>query len=61
MGTILVSILIHHPSQHLASTIVIEVGINIRQVDTVRIQETLKQQVIFQRVNLGNAQSLSHD
>lgn len=61
MGTILVSILIHHPSQHLASTIVIEVGINIRQVDTVRIQETLKQQVIFQRVNLGNAQAISHD
>ena len=60
MGTVLVTILIHHPSQHLTSTIIIEVGINIRKVHTVRVQETLKQQVILQRVNLGNSQTVRH-
>ena len=60
MGTVLMTIFIHHPSQHLTSTIIIEVGINIRKVHTVRVQETLKQQVILQRVYLGNTQTVRH-
>ena len=55
MGTVLVTILVLHPFQDTATSVVIEVRINIRQRDTVRIQETLKQQVVLQRVNLGNA------
>ena len=31
MGTVLMSILVHHPLQHLTTTIVIEVGIDIGQ------------------------------
>ena len=54
MCTVLVTIFVHHPLQHLTATIVIEVGINIGQRDTVWIQETLKQQVVLQRVYLGD-------
>ena len=52
VGTVLMTILIFHPFQHASTTIVIKVGIDIGQRDTVWIQETLKQQVVFQWVNL---------
>ena len=54
------AVLVHHPFQHLAAAVVVEVGINIRQRDTVRIQETLEQQVILQRVNLRDTQTVGH-
>ena len=60
MRTVLMTVLIHYPSQHLASTVIIKVGINIRKVHTVWVQETLKQEVVLQWVNLGNAQAVSH-
>ena len=60
MRTILMPILIHHPSEHFSTTIIIKVGINIRKIDTVWIQETLKQQVIFQWIYLGNTQTVSY-
>ena len=60
MGTVLVTVLIHYPAQYLASAVVIEVGIDIRQVHTVRVQETLKQQVVLQRVDLGDSQAICH-
>ena len=54
------AVLIHHPAEHLAATIIIEVGINIREVHTVGIEETLEQQVILQWVNLRDAQTVGH-
>ena len=54
------TILIHHPFQHLSASVVIKVGIDIRQRDTVRVQETLKQQVVFQRVYFRDTQTVSH-
>ena len=60
VGTVLVAILIHHPSKHLTSSVIIEVGVDIRKVHTVRVKETLKQQVVFQRVDPGYAQAISH-
>ena len=52
MGTVLVTVLIFHPFQHLAAPVVVEVGIDIRERDTVGVEETLKQQVVLQRVDL---------
>ena len=52
MGTILMAVFVFHPLQHTATAVVIEVGIDIGQRDTVRVQETLKQQVVLQRVDL---------
>ena len=40
--------------------VIIEVGVDIRKVHTVRVKETLKQQVVFQRVDPGYAQAISH-
>ena len=54
------TILVHNPFQHLTTTIIIKVGINIRQRDTVGVKETLKQQVVFQRVDLGDTQAIGH-
>ena len=47
MGTVLVTILVLYPLQHLTTAIVVEVGIDIGQRDTVGVQETLKQQVVL--------------
>ena len=54
-------ILVHHPLQDLSSSVIIEVGIDIRKRYTVRIKETLEEEVIFQRVNLRDAKTVGHD
>ena len=54
------AIFVHHPFEHLATPIVVEVGVDIGQGNTVGIEETLKQQVVFQRVDLGDAQAIGH-
>ena len=60
VGTVLVAVFVFHPFQHTASSVVVEVGIDIGQRDTVGVQETLEQQVVFQRVDLGDAQTVGH-
>ena len=60
MCHLLCAIFLSYPVEHAAAAIVVEVHINIRQRDTVRIQEAFKQQVILNRVNLGNAQAICH-
>ena len=60
MCTVLMAVLILHPFQYLSSSVVIEVGIDIRQRDTVWVKETLKQQVVFQGVDLCDSQTISH-
>ena len=60
MCTVLMPVLVHHPAQHLAATVIIEVGIDIRQGDTVRVKETLEQQVVLQGVKLRDAQAIGH-
>ena len=46
------TIFIGHPLQHLSTSVIIEIHINIRKRDTVRVQETLKQQVVLDWVHL---------
>ena len=55
-----VTIFLLHPFQHPAAPVIVEVGINIGQRNAVGIQETLKQQVIFQRVYLSDAQAVGY-
>ena len=57
---VLVAVLVHDPLQHLTASVVIKVGVDIREVDTVGIEETFEQQVVFQRVNLRNSQTVGH-
>ena len=60
MRHLLLSVLYRYPTQHFTTPVIIEVHINIRQRNTVRIKETLKQQVILDRVYLRNTQTISH-
>ena len=61
VGAVLVPILVHDPPQHFAAAIIVKVGVNIRQRDTVGVEETLEQQVILQRVKLRYAETVCHD
>ena len=54
MSYTLSAIFIRYPAQYLATTVIIEVGIDIGEGDTVRIQETLEQEGVFDRVDLGD-------
>ena len=42
MGTVLMSVFVLHPLKHPASSVVVEIGIDIGQGDTVGIEETLE-------------------
>ena len=46
--------------QHFASSAVFEIGIYIRQGNTVGIEETLEQQVVLERVEVGYLQAVRH-
>ena len=61
MRHLVVAIFVFHPFQHLASSVIVEVGIDIGERYTVGVEETLKQQVVFHRVYLGDAQTVCHD
>ena len=54
MSHLLSTVLFGHPLQNLATSIVVEVGINIGQGDTVGVEETLEQKIIFDGVYLGD-------
>ena len=60
MGTVLMPVLVLHPFQHSPAAVIVEVGIDIRQGDTVGIQETLEQQIVLQRVYLRDAQTIGN-
>ncbi len=60
VGAVLFAVLVHHPAKHLAAPVVVEVGVDIRQRDAVRIEEALEQQVVLQRVDLRDAKAVGH-
>jgi len=51
-GYLIVSVFLDHIFQTLSRPFIIEVDINIRQWNTVRIEETLKEQIISNRINI---------
>ena len=52
MGAVLGTVFVLNPFQHTTAAIVVEVGIDIGEGDTVGVEETLKQQVVLQGVDL---------
>ena len=52
------TILLRHPIEHLAAAGILEVGIDIRQRYTVGVQESLEQQVVLQRIEVGYLQAV---
>ena len=57
---LVVAVLVLHPLQYFTTTIIVEVGIDIREGDTVGVKKTLEQQVVLYRVYLGDAKTISH-
>ena len=50
-----------NPVQYLSTAFVVEIHINIGQRNTVGIEETLEQQVVFERVEVGNPEAVRHN
>ena len=46
--------------EHIATPVVIEIDIDIREGDTVGIQETLKKEVVFNRVDFGDFEAIGY-
>ena len=60
VGAVFFSIFVFHPFEHTRSTVIIKVGVDIRQWNTVGIEEALKKQVVLHRVDFGNTEAISH-
>ena len=60
MSHVIGPILFSDPFQHCTATIVVKVNVNIRHGNTIRIQKTFKQQVILNRINIGNRKRIGH-
>ena len=60
MGDSFGAIFLGYPTKDFASPVIIEIGIDIGQGDTVRVQETLEQQVVLDRVDLRDAKAIGY-
>ena len=60
MRHLLHAVLLSHPVEHLATAVVVEVHVDIRERDTVRVEKTLEQQVVLQRVEVCDFQAVRH-
>jgi len=49
-----------YPTEYFPAAVIVEVGIDIGEGNTVRIQETFEQQVIFDRVDAGDPQTVGN-
>ena len=54
------SVFFRYPAKHFPTTVIVEVGIDIGEGNSVRIQETLEQQVVFDRVDTGDPQAVGN-
>ena len=54
------SIFIRYPTKHGRTAVIIEIGIDIRKGNTIGIEETFEQQIIFDRVDTRNSKTISH-
>ena len=58
---LVVSVFVLNPFKHLASSVVVEVGIDIGEGNTVGVKESFEKQVILDWVNLGNTQAIGNN
>ncbi|KAF5069603.1 hypothetical protein DSECCO2_231300 [anaerobic digester metagenome] len=54
------TVFFHYIIDHLLAAFIVKIGIDIRHALAVRIQETLKQQLILDRVNTGYTDTISY-
>ena len=60
MRHLVLTILLYHIVYHLLAAYVVKVGIYIRHALTVRVKETLKQQLVLYGVYIGDAYTIGH-
>ena len=58
LGDALLAVFLHAVAQHVGAAVLIEVDVDIGQRDTLGVEETLEQQVVFQRVDIGDLQAV---
>ena len=58
LGNALLAVLSHAVAQYVGAAVLIEVDVDIGQRDTLGVEETLEQQVVFQRVDIGDLQAV---
>ena len=59
-GYFLVSVFIGYPLQHFVAAFVVKVDVDIGHRNAVGVEKTLEQQIVFQRVDVGNSQAVCH-
>src|SRR6185437_1460345 len=60
LGHIFTAIFLRDVLYHLAAAVHAEINVNIRHGHTLRIQEALKQKLVLERVNIGDAHGVGH-
>ena len=58
LGDALLAVFLHAVAQHVGAAVLIEVDVDIGQRNTLGVEETLEQQVVFQRVDIGDLQAV---
>src|SRR5690606_30756858 len=60
VGYLVFAIFIHYVVDHFLPAGIIEVGIDIRHTFSLRVQEPFEQQVVFDRINVSDADTIRH-
>ena len=60
MCHVVLAVFLCHPVQHAAAAIIVEVHVNIGQRDTVGVEKTLKKEVVFNGIDLRDAETVGH-
>ena len=60
MGHVVGAIFLGHVLEHACAAVIVEVDVDIGEGDTVGVEKTLEQEVIFYGVDLGDTQTVGH-
>jgi len=60
LGHLVLTVFFNHPLEHLLTPVLIKIDINIGEGSPIGIEESFKQEVIFERVDIGDTGTVSH-
>ncbi len=61
MGHLVLTIFLSHITQHVGAAVIVEIDIDIWEGNTVGVKESFKKQVIFNRVDLSDSETVGDD
>ncbi|MPM46385.1 hypothetical protein SDC9_93085 [bioreactor metagenome] len=59
-GDLFESVLFSNPLEYFVAAFVVEINVYVRHGDTVRVEEPLEQQIVFQRIDIRDSQAVCH-